>query len=183
MEGINVNSSLTNKELLICCNLCKNIIKIKDIANILKITSKIILNKIGITESLSDQKQAINNLLKKDESRRKNQTTLKQLENTIQLNLGSKQWSREIVKNQEETKVIKVKKKRRGKYISLIKRILIDYWVFYEERENKGLIKGSNNIISVQRTMRTRNINKRVINLFKREIHNEFNSNDKNIKN
>ena len=31
--------------------------------------------------------------------------------------------------------------------------------------------------------MKTRNIKKRGINLFKEEIHNEFNSNGKNIKN
>ena len=183
MENINVNSPPTNKELLIWCNLCKNIIKIKDITNIDKIYKPNPFEKIDLTESLSDQKQAIDNLLKKVESWRKNPITRKQLEETILLNRGSKQWGRAIVKNQEKTKVIKVKKTRRCKYIALINRVPINYRVFYEEMENKGLIKGNKNIISELRTMKTRNIKKRGINSFKEEIHNEFNSNGKNIKN
>ena len=37
MVDINENTKTINKELTICCNICKNIIKINDIVNIDKI--------------------------------------------------------------------------------------------------------------------------------------------------
>ena len=101
-------------------------IKIKDITNIDKIYKPNLFEKIDLTESLSDQKQTIDILLKKVEFWRKNPITRKQLEETILLNRGSKQWDWAIVKNQEETKVIKVKKTRRDRYIALINRVPIN---------------------------------------------------------
>ena len=131
MVDISENTKTINKELTICCNICKNIIKINDITNIDKIYKPNPFLKVVSTENLTDVKQSIDNLINKVKSWRSSPIKKKQLEETILLNRGSKQWGRAIVKNQEEIKVFKVKRTRRGKYIVIINKTPIDYKVFY----------------------------------------------------
>ena len=95
------------------------------------------------------------------------------------MNRGSKQWSRAIVKNQEEIKVFKVKRTRRGKYIVIINKTPIDYKVFYEEMEEKGLLKGRDNLILELRAMRSRNSKKKTNHL----NNDDFQNKSKNNKN
>ena len=141
MVDINENTKTINKELTICCNICKNIIKINDITNIDKIYKPNPFLKVVSTEKIMDVKQSIDNLINKVKSWRSSLIKKKQLEETILLNRGSKHWGRAIVKNQEEIKVFKVKRTRIVKYITIINKTPIDYKVFYEEMEEKELLK------------------------------------------